>query len=55
VEPAQLEKEGLTWNLLAPATVSEFSMVAPADVSLDLMRVAEYATLDELYTAISKS
>ena len=54
VEPAQLEKEGLTWNLLAPATVSEFSMVAPADVSLDLMRVAEYATLDELYTAISK-
>jgi hypothetical protein len=55
VEPSQLEKEGSVWNQLAPATVSEFSMVAPADVSLDLLRVVEYAPLNNLYSTLSKS
>ena len=39
VEPAQLEKDGLVWNALAPALVSEFSTLDTADVSLDLMRM----------------
>jgi hypothetical protein len=54
VEPAQLEKEGMVWNQLAPATVSEFSMVAPADVTLDYMAVAELQQLNELYLTIAK-
>jgi hypothetical protein len=53
VEPSQLEQEGLVWNALAPATVSEFSTLAEADVSLDLMTVLQYEPLDSFYTAIT--
>jgi hypothetical protein len=51
VEPAQLEQEGLVWNALAPALVSEFSTLATADVSLDLMSVLQYEPLDKFYAA----
>jgi predicted nucleic acid-binding Zn-ribbon protein len=50
VEPAQLEKDGLIWNALAPALVSEFSALAAADVSLDLMGILQYIPLDKFYT-----
>jgi len=52
VEPSQLEQEGLVWNALAPALVSEFSTVATADVSLDLMGILQYAPLDAYYAAL---
>jgi predicted nucleic acid-binding Zn-ribbon protein len=50
VEPDQLEKQSPVWNALAPATVSEFSTIQQADVSLDLMGVLEFAALTEFYT-----
>lgn len=49
VEPAQLEKVGSTWNALAPALVSEFSTLFRNDVSLDLMGMLEFSTLNEFY------
>ena len=53
VEPEQLEKEGfvwgLVWNALAPALVSEFSTLATADVSLDLMTAMKFAAVHEFY------
>jgi hypothetical protein len=52
VEPSQLENKGLVWNALAPALVSEFSTLAAADVSLDLMLIAQYAPLDRFYAAL---
>jgi hypothetical protein len=52
VEPAQLEEGGLIWNALAPALVSEFSALAAADVSLDLMGIAQYAALDKFYAQL---
>jgi hypothetical protein len=54
VEPAQLEKQGLIWNALAPALVSEFSMLWQADVSLDYMVALKYQALDSLYTTLQK-
>ena len=52
VEPAQLEKEGLVWNALAPATVSEFSTAAAADVSLDLLGMMQYQPLEAFYSVV---
>lgn len=52
VEPAQLEKEGLVWNALAPALVSEFTTFASADVSLDLMGILQYAPLEAYYSVL---
>jgi len=49
VEPDQLEKQSPVWNAFAPALVSEFSTVQQADVSLDLMRVLDFAPLSEFY------
>jgi hypothetical protein len=49
VEPAQLEKLGSTWNALAPALVSEFSTLARNEVSLDLMGMLDFSTLNEFY------
>jgi hypothetical protein len=51
VEPAQLEQQGLVWNAFAPALVSEFSTIAAADVSLDLMTMLAYAPLNDFYAA----
>jgi hypothetical protein len=45
VEPADLEENGLVWNALAPALVSEFSASYQTDVSLDLMSIVEHAPL----------
>jgi hypothetical protein len=53
VEPAQLEKQGLSWNAFAPALVSEFSTQAEADVSLDLMTILAFSPLTEFYAARS--
>jgi hypothetical protein len=50
VEPAQLEAQGMAWNAFAPGLVSEFSTVAGADVSLDLLGVLELTPLREFYT-----
>jgi hypothetical protein len=55
VEPSQLEKEGLVWNAFAPALVSEFSAIAQADVSLDLMRMLDYLPLNHFYTVRATS
>lgn len=55
VEPAQLEREGLVWNALAPATVSEFSTLASADVSLDLMASLKFAKLESFYEGVAAS
>jgi hypothetical protein len=52
VEPDQLEKQGAVWNAFAPALVSEFSTIQQADVSLDLMRVLEFAPLGHFYTTV---
>jgi hypothetical protein len=52
VEPAQLEKHGFVWNTLAPALVSEFSTLDTADVSLDLMVIAQYSPLDKFYATL---
>jgi hypothetical protein len=55
VEPAQLEGlEGLdsVWNMLAPATVSEFSTLESADVSLDLARITQSAAIEKFYATI---
>jgi hypothetical protein len=49
VEPSQLEGQGTVWNSLAPALVSEFSAVQLLDVSLDLMRVLDFALLNQFY------
>ncbi len=49
VEPAQLEKEGLTWNALAPGLVSEFSTEPQSDPSLDLMTMVHYVPLIDFY------
>jgi hypothetical protein len=49
VEPEQLEKLGSVWNALAPALVSEFSTLAQNDVSLDLMGMLDFSTLNEFY------
>ncbi len=52
VEPRQLEQETsatLPWNQLAPATVAEFSMVRPADVSLDYLLPVAFARLADSY------
>jgi len=48
VEPEHLEKNHL-WNVLAPALVSEFSTIATADVSLDLMGVIDFSALKEFH------
>lgn len=55
VEPAQLEKNGLVWNALAPALVSEFSTIADADVSLDLLVALEFQTIHEFYETVLKT
>jgi hypothetical protein len=47
VEPDQLEKDGLIWNTISPALISEFSTLESADVSLDLMSIIKYAPLDK--------
>jgi len=52
VEPAQVEKVQASWNIMAPATISEFSMLQPADVSLDHVAIAEYAKIDDVYTSV---
>ncbi|MGE0469552.1 MAG: hypothetical protein AB7L09_12300 [Nitrospira sp.] len=51
VEPADLEKQGLVWNALAPALVSEFSTREEADVSLDMMGMLELSQLKAFYAA----
>jgi hypothetical protein len=53
VEPAQLEKQGLVWNAFVPALVSEFSTISLADVSLDLMMMADYSPLHDFYAVRS--
>ena len=53
VEPSHLEKEGLLWNAVAPALVSEFSTLEDADVSLDQLRMLEYAPLNSFYAALA--
>jgi len=55
VEPEQLETHGSVWNAFAPALVSEFSALQPADVSLDLLGVSAYATLNDFYAAQIKN
>jgi hypothetical protein len=40
----------MAWNAFAPGLVSEFSTVAGADVSLDLLGVLELTPLREFYT-----
>lgn len=55
VEPAQLEKNGLIWNALAPALVSEFSTIRDADVSLDLLVALELTAIHEFYAATLKT
>ena len=52
VEPAQLETNGLVWNVLAPALVSEFSTLDTADVSLDLMRITAYTPIADFYASV---
>jgi hypothetical protein len=55
VEPAQLEKNGLIWNAIAPALVAEFSTLEKADVSLDLLVALQFAPIHEFYAATSKT
>lgn len=55
VEPAQLEKNGLIWNAIPPALVSEFSTIDKADVSLDLLVALEFTAIHEFYAAAPKS
>jgi hypothetical protein len=52
VEPSRLEEWGLVWNALAPALVSEFSTIAGADVSLDLLLMTQYEPLTSMYSAL---
>jgi hypothetical protein len=52
VEPSQLEADGLVWNALAPALVSEFSALDTADVSLDLMRIMAYNPITDFYASV---
>lgn len=54
VEPEHLQKNGLVWNALAPATVSEFSAIDTADVSLDLLTAVKFQELNEFYVDIQK-
>lgn len=54
VEPAQLEKNGLIWNAMSPALVSEFSTLDKADVSLDLLVALQFAPISEFYAATAK-
>lgn len=53
VEPEQLEQQGLVWNALWPAMVSEFSTLWEADIYLDLMRMQNFAQLEQHYTNFS--
>jgi hypothetical protein len=53
VEPEQLEKQGLVWNALWPAMVSEFSTLWEADVYLDQMLTQNFAQLEKHYTNLS--
>ena len=55
VEPAQLEKNGLIWNAISPALVSEFSTIDKVDVSLDLLMALEFATIHEFYGVTLKT
>lgn len=55
VEPEQLEKQGLVWNALWPALVSEFSTQYDADVSLDLMLALNYSPLTQFYATQLKT
>jgi hypothetical protein len=54
VEPAQLEKDGSSWNTLSPALVAEFSALYQADVSLDYLLPVKYSELSNFYSAITK-
>jgi hypothetical protein len=53
VEPEQLEQQGLVWNALWPAMVSEFSTLWEADVYLDQMLTQNFAQLEKHYTNFS--
>ena len=50
VEPEKLEEQGLVWNALWPALVSEFSTLQQADVSLDLMLMLNFVPLTQFYS-----
>ena len=54
VEPAHVEEVESSWNVMAPATVSEFSMIKPAEVSLDHVVIAEYAKINDVYAGVLK-
>lgn len=53
VEPEQLEQQGLVWNALWPAMVSEFSTLWEADIYLDQMLMQNFAQLEQHYTNFS--
>jgi hypothetical protein len=55
VEPAHVEQVVSAWNVMAPATVSEFSMLVPADISLDHITIAEYAKINDVYASMLKA
>ncbi|SOD22612.1 hypothetical protein SAMN06297164_3527 [Nitrosomonas ureae] len=55
VEPEQLEQQeqhSSVWNALWPAMVSEFSTQWESDISLDLMRMQDFAELETFYLNI---